>query len=151
VRAAMELQQSMNVAQGIGSVLIVAAAVAVPAALGYYYFATERRSAKATVTNALQSDIDRLRDVLDGHLRWIAKPEFPELPLVPFDTALYDSHLENEEPIEPSVICLSREVRAPATFKMAQATAPWINSARSTTAERCEVGLRITERTTVPS
>ena len=92
----------MEAAQGIWSVLIAAAAVAVPAALGYYYFASQRRSEKATVTNALQSDVDRLRDVLSGHLRWIEKPQFTELPLVAFDTALYDSYLAKIGMLEPS-------------------------------------------------
>jgi hypothetical protein len=84
----------MQAELGIWSVLIAAAAVAVPAALGYYYFAAQRRFERATITNALRSDINRLKSVLEGHLRWIEKPQFPKLPLVEFDTALYDSHLD---------------------------------------------------------
>jgi len=84
----------MNPVQGVWSVLIAAAAVAVPAALGFYYFSAQRRWERTTVTTALRSEIDRLRLVLEGHLRWIAKPQSRELPLVAFDTALYDSHLD---------------------------------------------------------
>jgi hypothetical protein len=88
------LDNTQLLQQGIWSVLIGAAAVAVPAVLGFYYFAAQRRWERATVTNALRSEIRRLRLVLEGHLRWIDKPEAYDLPLIPFDTALFDAHLD---------------------------------------------------------
>jgi len=92
----------MNVSQGMWSILIAAAAVAVPAALGLYYFAAERGRERATVTNALRSEIHRLKLILEGHLRWIEKPQSRELPLVAFETALYDSHLDKIGMLESS-------------------------------------------------
>ena len=83
---------TMNAAQGIWPILIAAAAVAVPAGLGLYYFAAQRSRERATVTNALRSEIDRLTVVLVGYQRWIEKPQSRELPLVAFETGLYDSH-----------------------------------------------------------
>ena len=60
----------------------------------YYYFDAQRNWERSTVTNALGSEINRLKEVLEGHLRWIDKPQSRELPLVPFDTRLYDTHLK---------------------------------------------------------
>lgn len=80
---------------GLWAVLIAAAAVAVPAALGLYYFVAQRNREKRTVTNALRSEINRLTEVLQGHLRWIDKPQSRKLPIVAFETRLYDSHLGN--------------------------------------------------------
>lgn len=92
----------MEATQGVWSVLIAAAAVAVPAVLGYFYFTAQRNLEKKTVTTALDSDIRRLKDVLDGRLKWMDKPQSHKLPFAPFYTALYDSHLNKIGMLEPS-------------------------------------------------
>jgi hypothetical protein len=84
----------MNTPQAAWQIVIAAGAVIVPAVLGFYYFAAQRRSERTTVTKALQTEILRLRGVLQGHLRWIEKPQSAELPLVPFETAIYDSNVQ---------------------------------------------------------
>jgi hypothetical protein len=84
----------MQTTQAVWSVLIAAAAVVVPAALGLYYFAAQQSRARATVSNALRNEIYRLKDVLEARLRWIDKPESREFPLLPFDTSLYDHQLD---------------------------------------------------------
>jgi hypothetical protein len=82
------------VEQGLWPVVVAVAAVFVPAILGLYYFAEQRRRERCTVTKALRSEIDRLKGVLERRLHWLDKPLSRDLPLLPFDTTLYDNHLD---------------------------------------------------------
>ncbi len=52
--------------------------------------------------NALHSEINRLKLVPEGHLRWLDKPQSRQLPLVAFETRLYDSHLDKIGMLESS-------------------------------------------------
>ncbi len=85
-------------------IVIPIAAIFVPAVFGLYYFINQRRYEKATITNAITEEMDRLKDVLRSHVSWIGKPTSIELPLVPFQTAVYDAQLEKIGLLDPNFV-----------------------------------------------
>ncbi|MFY9719227.1 MAG: hypothetical protein WAK16_06225 [Candidatus Cybelea sp.] len=85
-------------------VIIPIAAIAVPAVFGLYYFINQRHYEKATITNAITEEMDRLKTVLDSHLSWIDKPTSIALPLVPFATPVYDAQLEKIGLLDPTFV-----------------------------------------------
>ena len=52
--------------------------------------------------------MDRLKDVLRSHVSWIGKPTSIELPLVPFQTAVYDAQLEKIGLLDPNFNALQQ-------------------------------------------
>ena len=94
----------MSVAQAgaiLTVVIIPSLAIFVPAILGLYYFRNQRRYEQATLTNAISEEMHRLKHVLAAHLLWIDKPTSAKLPLLPFETAVYDAQLEKLGMLSP--------------------------------------------------
>lgn len=83
-------------------VIIPSAAVFLPAVLGLYYFISQRNYEKATIANAIGEEMHRLRDVLKAHLAWVEKPTSPKLPLLPFETSVYDAQLNKLGILSPA-------------------------------------------------
>jgi hypothetical protein len=77
------------------SVLIPLLGITLPACLGLYYFIMERRRVRSNITNALREEMARIERLLTHRLTWLDEPGTRELPLVPFETTLYDAQVAN--------------------------------------------------------
>ncbi len=77
------------------SVLIPLLGITLPACLGLYYFIMERRRFRANITTALSAEMARIARLLADRLGWLDEPGSRELPLLPFETALYDAQAGN--------------------------------------------------------
>jgi hypothetical protein len=77
------------------SVLIPLLGITLPACLGLYYFIMERRRIRSNITNALRAEMARIERLLTHRLTWLDESGSRELPLVPFETTLYDAQVGN--------------------------------------------------------
>jgi hypothetical protein len=77
------------------SILIPLLGIAVPASLGLLYFIRERSRERDSVSNALRTEMDRIERLLTHRLTWLDKPGSRDLPLMPFETTLYDAQAGN--------------------------------------------------------
>ena len=68
-------------------------AIAVPACLGFYYFWSERERERSTIATALKAEMTRINTLLVDRLTWLQEPGSRDLPLLPFETSLYDAQL----------------------------------------------------------
>jgi hypothetical protein len=77
------------------SVLIPLLGITLPASLGLYYFYSERQRVRSNLTRALNTEMARIERLLTHRLSWLDEPGSCDLPLLPFETTLYDAQVGN--------------------------------------------------------
>ena len=86
----------------LATIIIPIVAIALPAFLGLWYFIQERKRERANVTTALAAEMGRIHTLLADRLTWLKEPGSLDLPLMPFETSLYDAHVGKIGACDPS-------------------------------------------------
>lgn len=84
------------------TVIIPIAAIALPAVVAICSGASARRREREHIETSLRTEMARVRALLSARLVWLEKEGSRDLPLVPFETSLYDAQVDKIGVCEPA-------------------------------------------------
>jgi hypothetical protein len=86
----------------LATTIIPIATIALPALLALFSLFSERRRERENVETSLRTEMGRIRTLLARRLIWLEKDGSRDLPLLPFETSLYDAQVGKIGACDPS-------------------------------------------------
>jgi hypothetical protein len=86
----------------VATIIIPIATLALPALLALFSFYAERRRERKNIETSLRTEMGRIRALLVRRLIWLEKDGSHDLPLLPFETSLYDAQVGKIGACDPS-------------------------------------------------